>query len=156
MIGLNIILKKTKLWWIVLILIFIIFIGAAVLPQPVLRRFDTGSFTFYLNDQENSGVYSEDREFSEDVNKLNVDLNYGANRLKVGRIINKDDLYDVDIDYRGKMPAVYYNKTNNNADFRVEQAKKINMDNDFEKWKVNLTNRIPIDINVSAGVGILC
>lgn len=155
LIGLNIILKKTKLWWIVPILIFIIFIGAVVLPQPVLRRFDTGAFTFYLNNQENSGIYTEDREFDENLEKLNVNLKYGANRLKVERIINEDNLYDVDIDYRGKMPAVYYNKDKEIANLRVEQAKKINVGSGSEKWKVNLTNKIPMDINVSAGAGDL-
>ncbi len=155
LIGLNIILKKTKLWWIVPILIFVIFIGAIVMPEPMIRRFDTGSFTFYLNDQERSGVYKEDREFDNELNKLKVNLKYGANRLRVGKIINEDNLYDVDIDYRGEVPTVYYNRTNNNGDLRVEQAKKINVGNGSEKWEVNLTNKIPIDINVSAGAGDL-
>lgn len=155
LIGLNIILKKTKLWWIVPILIFIIFIGAVVLPEPVIRRFDSSSFTFYLNEQKHSGVYSEDREFDSDLQKLNVDLKYGANRLKVGRNTNEDNLYDVDIDYRGEMPTVSYNRNNNDANLRVEQAKKINVGNGSERWEVNLTNKIPIDINVNAGAGDL-
>lgn len=155
LVGLNIILKKTKLWWIVPILIFIIFIGAIVLPEPVIRRFDSSSFTFYLNEEKQSGAYSEDREFDSDLQKFNVDLKYGANRLKVGRNINKDNLYDVDIDYRGEMPAVSYNRNNSNANLRVEQAKKINVGNGSERWEVNLTNKIPIDINVNAGAGDL-
>lgn len=153
LIGLNIILKKTKLWWLVPILIFILIIGAVLMPGPVLRRFETGSFTFYLNDQNRAVIYSEDRELDSELEKLNVDLKYGANLLDLGRINNNDDLYDINLDYRGERPNIYYNRSNNSAGLQIEQAKKVNIGRGSEKWRVNLTNRVPLDINIRAGAG---
>ncbi|MFO7814527.1 MAG: DUF5668 domain-containing protein [Halanaerobiales bacterium] len=153
LIGLNIILKKTKLWWLVPILIFILIIGAVLMPGPVLRRFETGSFTFYLNDQNRAVIYSEDRELDSELEKLNLDLKYGANLLDLGRINNNDDLYDINLDYRGERPNIYYNRSNNSAGLQIEQAKKVNIGRGSEKWRVNLTNRVPLDINIRAGAG---
>jgi len=158
LVGLNIILKKTALWWVVPILIFVVFIGAVVMPDSVLRRFDTPAFYFDLREDssEYAGNYGEDREMVSDIDQLDLDLRYGANRLNVGKVSNDDFLYDIDLDYKGERPAVNFNRSNGRANLEIEQAEKVNVGIDgAETWNVNLTDRVPIDINVSAGAGDL-
>ncbi|HKL13444.1 MAG TPA: LiaF domain-containing protein [Halanaerobiales bacterium] len=156
LVGLNIILKKTALWWIVPILIFVIFIGAVVMPDSFLRRIDSPRLYFDFGEKEYSGSYQEDREFDSNIEKLDVEFKYGANRLNVSKINNEDYLYDIGLDYRGESPKVYYNRDNSRAELSIEQAKKVNIGTDgSETWNVNLTDKVPIDINVSAGAGDL-
>ena len=156
LVGLNIILKKTNFWWIVPILIFVIFIGAIVMPESALRRFDYRGYYLDFGNEETSGVYQEDREFIEDIKKLNVELKYGANQLNVERVNNNDLLFDIGLNYNGERPDVNYNRDNGTATLEIEQAKKVNVGiNGSEIWNVNLSDRIPIDIDVRAGAGDL-
>ncbi len=156
LIGLNIILKKTALWWIVPILIFVIFIGAIVMPDSMLRRLDSPRLYFNFGDREYSGSYQEDREFDSSIEKLDVEFRYGANRLNVGKVSDDDFLYDINLDYRGESPKIYYNRADSRAELEIEQAKKVNIGTDgSETWNVNLTDRIPIDMQVKSGAGDL-
>lgn len=156
LVGLNIILKKTALWWIVPILIFMIFIGAIVMPGSMLRRFDSPRLYFNFGDRERAGSYQEDREFDSGIEKLDIEFRYGANRLNVGRVSNEDFLYDINLDYRRESPKIYYNRVDGRAELEIEQTKNANIGSEgSEIWNVNLTDKIPLEMQIKAGAGDL-
>src|SRR6056297_2489148 len=72
-IGLNILFKRSKLWWLVPLLIITLFLaliyGFSLDIQP---------FNHHLNDKEYSGNYSYSRDLKKDLGELQVDINYKA------------------------------------------------------------------------------
>src|SRR6056297_89022 len=154
-IGLNMILKKSKLWWIIPILVLVIFVGAIFMPEAVMRRFNTDIFIMDSNNGERAGVYQEDKEYDNEITKFNVELIYGANRLHIDRVRDNDNLYDLDLDYRNAQPNIYYKMFNNKAELKIEQSKKINIGLNSEIWRVGLSGRVPINLNLKAGAGDL-
>lgn len=153
--GLNLILKKSKLWWVVPILIFVIFIGAIFMPESTLRGINTSFFVFHFGDEAGSGIYQENREYDPSIDNLRVDLTFGANRLNINSLNNDNDLFDLNLDYRGKMPEVIYNKRDNLGDLSVRQTRQVNVGTGSDIWDINLTKNTPLDINIKGGAGDL-
>lgn len=153
--GLNLILKKSKLWWVVPILIFVIFIGAVIMPESTLRGINTGFFVFHFGDETRSGVYQENREYDPNIDNFRVDLTFGANRLNIDSVDRDIDLFDLDLDYRGEMPEVNYDKRDNRADLSVRQTRQVNVGTGSDIWNINLTKDIPLEINIKGGAGDL-
>jgi len=154
-IGLNMILKKSKLWWIIPILVLVIFVGAIFMPEAVMRRFNTDIFIMDSNNGERAGVYQEDKEYDNEITNFDIELIYGANRLHIDRVRDNDNLYDLDLDYRNAQPNIYYKMFNNKAELKIEQSKKINIGLNSEIWRVGLSGRVPINLNLKAGAGDL-
>ncbi|MDZ7671619.1 MAG: DUF5668 domain-containing protein [Halanaerobiales bacterium] len=153
--GLNLILKKSKLWWVVPILIFVIVIGAVFMPESTLRGINTGFFVFNFGDEAGSGIYQENREYDPSIDNFRVNLTFGANRLNINSLDNNDDLFDLNLDYRGKMPEVIYNKGERKADLFVRQTRQVNVGTGSDIWDINLTKNTPLDINIKGGAGDL-
>jgi hypothetical protein len=153
--GLNLILKKSKLWWVVPILIFVIIIGAVFMPESTLRGINTGFFVFNFGDEAGSGIYQENREYDRSIDNFRVNLTFGANRLNINSLDNNDDLFDLNLDYRGKMPEVIYNKRESRAELLVRQTRQVNVGTGSDIWDINLTKNTPLDINIKGGAGDL-
>lgn len=151
--GLNLILKKSKLWWIIPLLIFFIFIGAIIMPNSILRRFDDGLFIYRSSNDKTLNVYQEDRQFDQDLEKLKIDLLYGANRLNINTLNSKNDLFDLRLTYNNERPDLSYQKVNNIGYMKVMQNKTVNIGLDPENWSIDLTKEIPLDISIKAGAG---
>ncbi len=155
-IGLNMILKKSKLWWIIPILVLVIFVGAIIMPEAVMRRFNTDDiFIMDSNNGEREGVYQEYKEYENGITNFDVDLIYGANRLHIDKVRDNDNLYDLDLDYKNAQPNIYYKVFNNKAELKIEQSKKVNIGLNSKMWRVSLNGRVPININLKAGAGDL-
>jgi hypothetical protein len=153
--GLNLILKKSKLWWVVPILIFIIFIGAVFMPESTLRGINTGFFVFHFGDENRSGIYQENREYDPDISDFRVDLTFGANRLNIGSVENNNDMFDLNLDYRGEMPDVNFDKRDNRAELYVRQKRQVNVGTGSDIWDIDLNENTPLDINIKGGAGDL-
>ncbi|MCF8002385.1 MAG: DUF5668 domain-containing protein [Halanaerobiales bacterium] len=145
--GLNVLLKNTKMWWIVPILIILIFTGLVMTSNQNL---------FFEKGKNYSGSYSTDRSLNEDLKNLKVDVNCKAGKLRLAAVRDKNRLYNMDLNYKNNKPAFSYNIENSTTGhLSLEQKAKFNFGKSLTgaNWDLFLTEEIPLAINIEAGAG---
>ncbi|MFW6035739.1 MAG: LiaF transmembrane domain-containing protein [Halanaerobiales bacterium] len=156
-IGLNILLKKTKLWWVVPLLI----VATLIFVMTVGPNF----YSYYRYGYEHSGILQENREYKEDMELLDVDLKFPAGSLKLDKVNDNNNLFYADLKYDEFKPDIDVINFDSSREGKLKIYQKgtysffgisdFDLSEDVNDWNIYLGNQIPLDINVKAGAGEL-
>ncbi len=150
-IGLNILFKRSKLWWLVPLLIIILFL-ALIFASSL----DMQPFKHHFSDEEYSGNYSYSRDLKKDLEELQVDINYKAGELILTEADN-EKLCTANLKYYNLKPDIKYKfqETTSRGHLLIEQQEKVKINKltDGSLWEVDLTRHVPLFINMNTGAG---
>ncbi len=154
-IGLNILFKKTKLWWIVPILIILAFLALIIVQQPSFPyEYQYGRYRA----REGSGIYRSSMEINNELKELDIDVNFSAGRVDITKSRDDNELYSANLKYANYQPDVNYsfNKVSGRGFLKINQLQQrewYNISRFHNDWSIYLTPEIPIDLKVNAGAG---
>ena len=144
-IGLNIIFKKTKLWWLVPLSFIILFTGLLFINFSGYN-----SNIFFNNNLHN---YSREVKYENDFKSLSFDIFYGAGRLDLKEENNDDNLCTFKADYNRFKPEIKYNRDNKNGFILIKSTGKQKNISVLNEWDLKIAREIPINIDIAAGAG---
>ncbi len=151
-IGLNILLKRSKLWWIVPIIIIVLFVTLIFGSPESIRPFRN-----YFSDKEYSGNYSYSRDIKEELDNFQVDINYKAGVFVLSDTDDEDKLCNANLTYYDIKPEIDYNykRTSRRGHLTLEQQGEVRFNNlaDNNLWKLKLSREFPLSIIMNAGAG---
>ena len=151
-IGLNILLKRSKLWWIVPLIIIVLFV-TLIFGSPESIR----PFRHYFSNEEYSGNYSYSRDIKENLENLQVDINYKAGVFMLADTDDKDKLCNANLMYYDIKPEIDYSyeKSSRRGHLLIEQQGEVRINKlaNNNLWKVKLSKEIPLSITMNAGAG---
>ncbi|MFW6306774.1 MAG: LiaF transmembrane domain-containing protein [Bacillota bacterium] len=156
LIGLNIVLKNTPLWWLTSV-IFVCAVLALFLISPETYDNDFNFIPPYMVNRD-KGTYRTDVKIEEGIERLNLYINFTAGRLRLNSVHNNENLYEANIRYINDKPDINYdfNEVNNTASLVIDQPEGsdswLNIGGD-NNWRIYLTPDIPVSININAGAG---
>lgn len=162
--GLNILLKKTRLWFVVPLLLILVILSLFLTSSPLNDGdfyFSDGIipfFPFRINIDGDRGVYRSSMGINDDLTRLAVDLSFGGGRLYIKPLSDDEKLYDLNLRYHDITPAVDYqeNKEEGTAFLTInrdEDRKWIDLGSESDNWHLYLTRQLPLELQVNAGAG---
>jgi len=154
-IGLNILLKNTRLWWLVPVLLVITLVVLLFFPGVFLEPFN------YRNNEYDRGLnyYSSKRteKRTDEIKELNVDLSFSAGELFLGSVRNKELLYELIFDFNHGYPGIDYHFVDETkAGYLVikeEQNVKIFNLSSGNNCRLYLAKDMPVALKINAGAG---
>ncbi len=150
-IGLNIILKRSRLWWLVPLLIIILFLGLIFGFPRSMQPFN------HFSDKEYSGNYSYSRDIEEDLDNLRVNINYKAGKFILKHTDDERKLCNLDLMYTDSKPSLEYDyqKNSRGAQLSIGQNNKVRFNKTANNnvWDIKLSKKIPLFITLNAGAG---
>ncbi|MFP4660608.1 MAG: toast rack family protein [Halanaerobiales bacterium] len=162
-IGLNIILKKTPLWWLTPV-IFVLGIIALffISSSPGYYSYDYSyNYDFGFNPpfvERDLNRHQTETELESGIEEMKVELNFSAGRLTLDTVRDERNLYEANLKTRHDRPAIdySYDEGEGTASLVIKQPERrerlfnVSGRND---WKIYLSSKIPLDIKVNAGAG---
>lgn len=167
-IGLNILLKKTPLWWLVPLLIILTIIGLFVTGPGWSGPFNNRYFNFpffhdsfrsYNRDNRvNQSYLRSSLELVDQLQQLDVVVKMGAGQLSLGQIRDNGNLYQADLHSGSGKPRLDYNYEQETGIGRLiieEQGDvgRLNLSDQANQWQLNLTDLVPVMLKIEAGAG---
>jgi len=159
-IGLNILFKRTRIWWIVPILIILTFIGLIIVYQPSFPYDYHYEYEYErpYRVEDRSGIYRSSMELNQDVKELEIDVNFSAGKIDISKSRDSNELYSANLKYDYYRPDVSYNfnEQTGQGSLKIEQRQKrdwLNITRYHNDWNIYLTNKVPVDLRINAGAG---
>ncbi len=158
-IGFNIILKNTPLWWLTPIIFVLGILGLFLVSNG------DGYYTYDYNYDfrpplvnRDSNRYRSETEISPDIEMMEVELNFSVGRLILDSVREEKNLYEARLSYKNNSPGFdySYDKDKNIGYLSIKQAEKSNNWFNFSAkndWQLYLTRTIPLKIKVNAAAG---
>lgn len=159
-VGLNIILHRTRLWWLVplllIITILIFFFLQPGIEQIDYHKYNRGLFSSH-SEKNRSGVYNYRVDYEQDVDIFDVKLNFASADLTVSSG-NENYLFSAVLEYLSRKPTVKYNFNDNNkqASLNISQPGKSNLFNYSRlanNWSLLLNDDVPVSLLINSGAG---
>ncbi len=158
--GLNIILKNTRGWWLVPLFIVLVIIVLLIAgnshygPQPYFNRNYQGIERDY------AGTYSNTAELEDNINRLKANISFGAGKLELNQVKDRKLLYQMDLKYTGAIPGVdyHYKEEIREGQLVVEKDKEFdwaNITGLADNWLLAFSKQIPLNLQINAGAGQL-
>lgn len=150
--GLNILLRNTRIWWLVPILVILIFISLIMLSNQDLLP---GHFHRFRSDKNYSGSYKSSRSLKEGLKRLRVEVDCKTGKLKFEKVKNKNKLYDINLNYTDIKPEISYNIKDSSLGYlHLKQEAGFSFNKIYgNDWDVFLTGEFPLEIEIDAGTG---
>ncbi|QTL99468.1 hypothetical protein GM661_16700 [Iocasia frigidifontis] len=158
--GLNIILRRTWLWWLVplllIITILIFFFFQPGIGQIDYYKYNRGLFDFY-SPKDRSGVYNYSVDYDRPVDIFDIKLSFPSGELTVSSG-SENDLFSAELEYFSRKPIIKYNLNDNNkqASLNISQPGKSNPFNYSRlanKWSLLFNDDMPIKLLINSGAG---
>lgn len=158
-IGVNIILKNTPLWWLTPVIFVLGILGLFLVSNG------DGYYRYNYNldfrpplVNRDSNTYRSETEISPDIEMMEVELNFSAGRLILDSVREEKNLYETRLSYKNTSPHFDYSyeKDKNIGYLSIKQPEKSNNWFNFSArndWQLYLTRNIPLIIKVNAGAG---
>jgi len=158
-IGVNIILKSTPLWWLTPVIFVLGILGLFLVSNG------DGYYTYNYNFDfrpplvnRESNTYRSETEISPDIEMMEVELNFSAGRLILDSVREEKNLYETSLSYKNSSPYFDYSyeKDKNIGYLSIKQPEESNNWFNFSArndWQLFLTRNIPLIIKVNAGAG---
>ncbi|MEJ6950638.1 LiaF transmembrane domain-containing protein [Natronospora cellulosivora (SeqCode)] len=155
LIGLNIIFKNTKLWWLTsLVLVFAILALFLVDGGTGYSRYEY-TYRPYFAFRSPLETYNREMPYGSELEKMYVTLNLGAGRLIIGEV-DANNVYEAKLQYADKVPELNYYYENRIAYFSIKEFERSRNRFNFSArndWTINLKPQLPLSIQVNAGAG---
>lgn len=150
LIGLNLIFKETPLWWFSTV-IFVLGVIALFIINPEIPYTRHHSYQF----MEDGDALRYNMPIKDPINELAIDLNIGAGRLLLDSVNDGNNLYELDIDRRGRRPEIDYFTEGETGYLKIRQSRGMHMSSIMKRthWQLHLNPGFihRIDINTGAG-----
>jgi energy-coupling factor transporter transmembrane protein EcfT len=150
-IGLNILLKNTRLWWLVPVLLVITLVILLFFPGLFLEPFN------YRNNEYDRGFNYNSLKRTDEIKELNVDLSFSAGELFLGSARNEELLYELIFDFNHGHPGIDYHFVDETkAGYLVikeEQNVKIFNLSSGNNCRLYLAKDMPVALKINAGAG---
>ncbi|MFW6265018.1 MAG: LiaI-LiaF-like domain-containing protein [Bacillota bacterium] len=154
LIGLNILLKNTRLWW----------LTSVVLVLSVFAVFIVNDGSFYnyssnykpsFSHRSYSGTYNHEASYDDGMEEMDISINFAAGRLAFETVDNLDKLYEARLQYDNQQPEVNYHLEKEKAYLTIKEREKSRswLKSPHNDWQIDLNPDIPIDMQVNAGAG---
>ncbi len=157
--GLNILLKKTGIWWLVPLLIVSLFSFFVVVS---FQNIDIDQINF-LNrffitsekSEESPGDIIHNENAVKDVEKLIVEINYGAGKLFLSNLDDSTKLYETELEYDNYKPEIIYEKEDNTGKLNMNQKTDVNRKKlvNTNDWNLYLAEKLPLEVDIDTGAG---
>lgn len=155
-IGLNILLKKTVIWWVVplLMVLSVIFLLVTDYNLPGRYSYFNG---YEYSSEKSSGVYRAEKDFTDEINRFKVNLAFGAGQLDIGSVKDNSNLYEAKLKHYYSRPIVDYSyaRANKTATLSLEGQKRYKgLDfKEVDDWNLYLSPDVLLDIELNIGAG---
>ncbi len=158
-IGFNIILKNTPLWWLTPVIFILGIIGLFLISNG--NGYYSYNYDYNFSPpltNRSTNTYRSETEISPDIEMMDVELNFSAGRLILDSTRDEKNLYEARLSSKNSNPRFdySYDKNENVGYLSIKQAEKSNDWFNFSgrnDWKLYLTRNIPLKIKVNAGAG---
>lgn len=156
-IGMNILFKNTKLWWISPLLIIFILVSIFV-PVDFLPRF-IDDFRQEKRHQIRSSteLFESEHQYIDNYQYLDVFLAVDAGRIDIGSLSDKDNLFELSYNYHQEKPNLNfdYDLESNRAKLFLNHMKSFEFENVdiVNNSKLNLHKDVLYNINIESGIG---
>lgn len=162
LIGLNLILRNTPLWWITSIIIILVIIylfiandGNTYYHNKYRHNFNRDFRSQFYN-EDGEEIYHSQLEMEQDIDNLKLEINFSSGRLFLGSL-EDDYLYELNSLYWKNPPQLNYsiNEDGKTANLKIKQDNGISWFNisGKNKWKLNITPFLSLFININVGAG---
>lgn len=159
-IGLNIILKRSIIWWLVPVLFIFCLIGLFIISDSpgyyhYEYEYDFDPPSLFNRDK---GIYRSDMKITEEINEMEANINFSAGKLVIDSVRDVENLYEARLRYNYGRPSFDFKsgREEGKGYLTIKQpgnkANWVNISNPND-WKLYLTPEIPIDIKLNAGAG---
>ncbi|MFW6029591.1 MAG: toast rack family protein [Halanaerobiales bacterium] len=155
-IGLDIILKNTKLWWLTSVVLVSLVLALFLINNG--SGISTNGYQYNLPfiSQSDSAVYKQDLSLDEDINQLEVKVDFAAGRLSFSRVEDLTNLFESHLQYNQGRPNFDYHIEDKYGYLSIEEKEKnqrwLNISGRNE-WSLKLNPNIPLEITVNSGAG---
>ncbi len=160
LIGLNILFRRTKLWWITPLILIILF-GSLFFPNP--------QNPVYWNLVGRPGRQVENQTetldaqmmYDPDIKFMDVNLRVDAGRIDVKSLTDSDEekekLYDLSFEYREEKPDIEYefDREEGFGELNVSQRQRFQLEqvDIINRSSLLLNPRVPYSLNIESGAG---
>jgi hypothetical protein len=160
--GLDILLKKSSLWWIIPVILVFVMIGLILYSTHNIKPFYGGWYFFNnsINNEKNNydNNFHASRSFNENLKNLSVNINYGTGNLSIDGLDDTSKLYKLELNYYDFKPMVDY-KINESGEgiLTISHNNKgnLHMDNLIDNCLLSISKKIPINLNINNEAGNL-
>jgi len=155
LVGLNLILKHTPLWWLTNIVFFLGIIALFLFSSDIGYNYD---YNFYYSSNRNEyNLYQSEQEIEEKIERLELLLESNAGRLSFDSVKNTENLYEINSVYRNMPPKIRYRVEGETGYLNIfhDLAKDLKWFNNRRSntWDLNLTPLVPLSLNINIGAG---
>ncbi len=160
-IGVNIILKNTPLWWLSSVIFILGIMGLFLISNGDGYYTYNYDYNFSFKPpitNRSTNTYRSEIEISPDIEMMEVELNFSAGRLILDSTRDEKNLYEARLSSKNGNPDFdyIYDKDENVGYLSIKQDEKSNNWFNFSgrnDWKLYLTRNIPVKIKINAGAG---
>lgn len=155
LVGLNLILKHTPLWWMTNIIFFLGIIALFLVSSDIGYNYD---YNFYYSSNGSEyKQYQTEQEMEEGIERLELFLESSAGRLSFDSVKNTENLYEISSVYRNIPPEIMYRVEGETGYLNIFQnlEKDLNLFSNRRRntWDLNLTPLVPVSLEINIGAG---
>ncbi|MFW5873390.1 MAG: LiaF transmembrane domain-containing protein [Bacillota bacterium] len=156
-IGANILLKNTKLWWIspllIIFILVVLFVPVDLMPEIV----DDYRQEKRHQISQRTELFESEHKYIENYQYLDVFLAVDAGRIDINSLSNKNNLFELSYNYHQEEPKLNfdYDKENNRAQLFLNHVRNLEFDHVdvINDSKLNLHREVIYNINIESGIG---
>ncbi len=160
LLGLNIIFRGTKFWWITPLLLIMIFVGL-LFPNPANPIYWHMVGRTGPQVEESTETLGEEMTYDPEIEKLLVKFNVEAGRLDVKPLFSEeeegDNLYELNFEYGEMEPEINYDYDSQDrlGKLSIYQHQRFELEEmDFINHAVlQLSDRLPHELKIESGAG---